>query len=204
MPTGGMRQRVGIFGGAFDPPHRAHEALVRSAVAELALDALHVIPTGHAWHKNRQLSAPEQRLAMTQLAFAAVPQVLVDAQEINRPGPSYTIDSLRALAAAQPDAELFLLIGADQAAALTSWWDWQEILQLATICVADRKDSTRASTQFVAEKMFPQRFLHLKMPAMPISATHIRASISAGLSVNALVHDSVARYIADHHLYHSI
>ncbi|OIP20321.1 MAG: nicotinate (nicotinamide) nucleotide adenylyltransferase [Comamonadaceae bacterium CG2_30_57_122] len=204
MPTGGMRQRVGIFGGAFDPPHRAHEALVRSAVAELALDALHVIPTGHAWHKNRQLSAPEQRLAMTQLAFAAVPQVLVDAQEINRPGPSYTIDSLRALAAAQPDAELFLLIGADQAAALTSWRDWQEILQLATICVADRKDSTRASTQFVAEKMFPQRFLHLKMPAMPISATHIRASISAGLSVNALVHDSVARYIADHHLYHSI
>ncbi|NCN71918.1 MAG: nicotinate (nicotinamide) nucleotide adenylyltransferase [Betaproteobacteria bacterium] len=199
-----MRQRVGIFGGAFDPPHRAHEALVRSAVAELALDALHVIPTGHAWHKNRQLSAPEQRLAMTQLAFAAVPQVLVDAQEINRPGPSYTIDSLRALAAAQPDAELFLLIGADQAAALTSWRDWQEILQLATICVADRKDSTRASTQFVAEKMFPQRFLHLKMPAMPISATHIRASISAGLSVNALVHDSVARYIADHHLYHSI
>jgi len=204
MPTGGMRQRVGIFGGAFDPPHRAHEALVRSAVAELALDALHVIPTGHAWHKNRQLSAPEQRLAMTQLAFAAVPQVLVDAQEINRPGPSYTIDSLRALAAAQPDAELFLLIGADQAAALTSWRDWQEILQLATICVADRKDSTRASTQFVAEKMFPQRFLHLKMPAMPISATHIRASISAGLSVNALVHDSVARYVADHHLYHSI
>jgi len=204
MPTGGMRQRVGIFGGAFDPPHRAHEALVRSAVAELALDALHVIPTGHAWHKNRQLSAPEQRLAMTQLAFAAVPQVLVDAQEINRPGPSYTIDSLRALAAAQPDAELFLLIGADQAAALTSWRDWQEILQLATICVADRKDSTRASTQFVAEKMFSQRFLHLKMPAMPISATHIRASISAGLSVNALVHDSVARYIADHHLYHSI
>jgi len=204
MPTGGMRQRVGIFGGAFDPPHRAHEALVRSAVAELALDALHVIPTGHAWHKNRQLSAPEQRLAMTQLAFAAMPQVLVDAQEINRPGPSYTIDSLRALAAAQPDAELFLLIGADQAAALTSWRDWQEILQLATICVADRKDSTRASTQFVAEKMFPQRFLHLKMPAMPISATHIRASISAGLSVNALVHDSVARYIADHHLYHSI
>ncbi|NCN97961.1 MAG: nicotinate (nicotinamide) nucleotide adenylyltransferase [Rhodoferax sp.] len=199
-----MRQRVGIFGGAFDPPHRAHEALVRSAVAELALDALHVIPTGHAWHKNRQLSAPEQRLAMTQLAFAAVPQVLVDAQEINRPGPSYTIDSLRALAAAQPDAELFLLIGADQAAALTSWRDWQEILQLATICVADRKDSTRASTQFVAEKMFSQRFLHLKMPAMPISATHIRASISAGLSVNALVHDSVARYIADHHLYHSI
>jgi len=204
MPTGGMRQRVGIFGGAFDPPHRAHEALVRSAVAELALDALHVIPTGHAWHKNRQLSAPEQRLAMTQLAFAAMPQVLVDAQEINRPGPSYTIDSLRALAAAQPDAELFLLIGADQAAALTSWRDWQEILQLATICVADRKDSTRASTQFVAEKMFSQRFLHLKMPAMPISATHIRASISAGLSVNALVHDSVARYIADHHLYHSI
>jgi len=204
MPTGNKHRRVGLFGGSFDPPHRAHEALMRSAMAELALDALHVLPTGHAWHKARLLSAPEHRLAMTQLAFADVPLVLVDAQEINRPGPSYTIDSLRAVAAAEPDAELFLLIGADQAAALSTWRDWQEILQLATICVADRTDSTGASTPFVAEKMFPQRFLHLKMPAMPISATQIRASISAGLPVNALVQDGVARYIADHHLYHSI
>jgi nicotinate-nucleotide adenylyltransferase len=141
---------------------------------------------------------------MAQLAFADVAGVMVDVQEIQRPGPSYTIDTLRAVAAQEPGAELFLIMGADQAAALTTWRDWQEILQLATICVADRADSTRGSTSFVAEQAFPERFLHLKMPALQISATQIRAFISDGLAHDALVLEAVARYIADHHLYHSI
>jgi nicotinate-nucleotide adenylyltransferase len=204
MPPSAKRRRVGIFGGAFDPPHRAHEALLRSALSELALDVLRLVPTGQAWHKSRQLTAPEHRLAMAQLAFADVAGVMVDVQEIQRPGPSYTIDTLRAVAAQEPGAELFLIMGADQAAALTTWRDWQEILQLATICVADRADSTRGSTSFVAEQAFPERFLHLKMPALQISATQIRAFISDGLAHDALVLEAVARYIADHHLYHSI
>lgn len=204
MPTSPKRRRVGLFGGAFDPPHRAHEALLRTALSELALDALRVLPTGQAWHKNRPLTDAVHRLKMTQLAFADMAHVVVDAQEMQRPGPSYTIDTLRAVAAQEPDADLFLIMGADQAAALTTWHDWQEILQIATICVADRTDSTGATPSFDAEKMAPKRFLHLKMPAMPISATQIRASISAGLPVDALVLEAVARYIADHHLYLSI
>lgn len=204
MPEALKHRRIGVFGGAFDPPHLAHQALLQSALAELALDELRVVPTGQAWHKTRTLTAPEHRLAMTQLAFASLPNVKVDAQEIERSGPSYTIDTLRALAQTEPRAELFLIMGADQAAALTTWRAWQDILQLAIICVADRADSKRASTLFDAEKLFPARFFHLKMPALTISATQIRAKISARQPVDTLVQNSVARYIADHHLYQSI
>ena len=201
MMEAAPRRRIGVFGGAFDPPHVAHEALLRCAVTELALDELRVIPTGQAWHKTRPLTAPEHRLTMAQLAFAHVPKVTVDAQEISRSGPSYTIDTLRALAQPESSAEWFLIMGADQAAALTSWRSWQEILQIATICVADRGDSTRAGPQFDAEKLYPARFFHLKMPALAISATQIRAMISAGQSAETLVLEPVARYIATHHLY---
>jgi nicotinate-nucleotide adenylyltransferase len=204
MPETVKTRRIGVFGGSFDPPHLAHQALLQSAMAELALDELRVVPTGQAWHKTRALTAPEHRLAMARLAFSGLPKVRVDAQEIERTGPSYTIDTLRASAQAEPHAELFLIMGADQAAALTTWRAWQNILQLAIICVADRADSSRASTLFDAEKLFPARFFHLRMPALTISATQIRATISARQPVNTLVQNSVARYIADHHLYQSI
>lgn len=199
-----QRKRIGVFGGAFDPPHLAHLALLQSAMSELGLDALHVIPTGQAWHKTRTLTPPEHRLAMVELAFAWWPNVVVDAQELKRSGPSYTVDTLRGLALTEPGAELFLIMGADQAAALTTWRAWQDVVQLAIICVADRADSTRASTLFDAEKLFPSRFFHLKMPALTISATQIRATISARQPIDALVSEAVARYIADHHLYQLI
>jgi nicotinate-nucleotide adenylyltransferase len=194
-------RRVGVFGGAFDPPHLAHRALLQSALSELHLDSLHVIPTGQAWHKTRTLTAAQHRLAMTQLAFADLPNVVVDAQEISRKGPSYTIDTLRDLAVADPGAELFLIMGADQAGALTTWRAWQDILQIATICVADRAHPTSSGTVFEAEKLCPERFFHLRMPALTISATQIRATISAHQPVDTLVCAAVARYIADHHLY---
>jgi nicotinate-nucleotide adenylyltransferase len=193
--------RIGLFGGAFDPPHLAHQALLESAMAELVLDELIVVPTGQAWHKSRTLSAPEHRLAMAQLAFGNLSKVHVNPLEINRTGPSYTIDTLRNLAQAEPQAQLFLIMGADQAAALTTWKAWQEIVQIAIICVADRAESTRTGTLFDAERLFPERFFHLKMPALTISATQIRTHVSARQSVDSLVHNSVARYIADHHLY---
>ena len=197
-------RRTGIFGGAFDPPHRAHRALLESAMAELSLDAVQVIPTGQAWHKTRTLTAAAHRLAMAELAFGDLPGVQVDAQEIERNGPSYTIDTLRGMAADKPGAELFLMMGADQAAALTQWRDWQELVQAATICVADREDASMASALFDAERQFPGRFYHLKMPALTISATQIRATIAARQPVDTLVSDAVARYIADHHLYQPI
>jgi nicotinate-nucleotide adenylyltransferase len=192
-----------MFGGAFDPPHLAHRALLEDAVSGLGLDAVHVVPTGQAWHKPQVLTSPEHRLAMAQLAFAGVPQVVVDRLEIDRCGPSYTIDTLHHIAAAEPGAELFLMMGADQAAALMTWRAWQEILQIAIICVADRAHHSSVSALFDAEKLFPERFLHLTLPAMHLSATQIRHGVATGQSVQTLVSEPVARYIADHHLYQS-
>ncbi len=194
-------RRVGVMGGAFDPPHLAHQALAHTALRQLLLDELRLIPTGQAWHKPRALTSAQHRLAMVQLAFADMTQVTVDPRETLRDGPSYTIDTLRELADSLPGAQLFLIIGADQAQALTSWKQWQDILQTATICVADRANATRARGQFDAEKASQTAFLHLNMPALDISATDIRGRISANMSVSALVCEPVARYIAAHHIY---
>ena len=194
-------KRIGVFGGAFDPPHAAHAALVDSAVADLQLDELRVIPTGQAWHKTRTLSPAHHRLAMTQLAFAGRPEVVVDSREIQRIGPSYTVDTLRELKVCWPEAELFLIMGEDQAIALTSWHEWEEILRLAIICVAEREDLTGARPRFIASKSQESRFRRLQVPAMPISATEIRARIAAHQCVVPLVFEPVARYIDDHHLY---
>lgn len=190
-----------MFGGAFDPPHAAHIALAQAAVADLQLDELRVVPTGQAWHKFRPLSPANHRLAMAQLAFAELPRVVVDPCEIQRDGPSYTVDTLRELNAARPDAELFLIIGEDQARALPSWHEWQAVLQLAIICVAEREDLTGTRPRFIAPKSHESRFRRLQMPAMPVSATDIRARIAAHQCVAPLVFEPVARYIDDHHLY---
>ena len=194
-------KRVGVFGGAFDPPHAAHAALAAAAVADLHLDELHVIPTGQAWHKTRTLTSAHHRLKMAELAFAHVPNVVVDSREIKRDGPSYTIDTLRELQAGSPGAELFLIVGEDQAIALTTWHEWQEILRLAIICVAEREDLTGDRPRFIASKSQESCFRRLQVPAMPVSATDIRARIAAHQCVVPLVFEPVARYIDDHHLY---
>lgn len=201
MPQRSKARRIGVFGGAFDPPHLAHRALLETALHELRLDTVHVVPTGDAWHKPRQLSAANHRLAMAQLAFGDVPKICIDNREIARAGPSYTIDTLRQIAAEAPGAELFLIMGADQAAALTRWHEWQAIVQLAIICVATRAHLSNTNDLFEAEKLFPERFLHLGLPALHVSATQIRSNIVNGQPVQTLVSEPVARYIADHHLY---
>jgi nicotinate-nucleotide adenylyltransferase len=210
-------ERIGIFGGAFDPPHNAHLALAQTALAELELDVLHVIPTGQAWHKARTLSAPEHRLAMTRLAFAGTPRVMVDDREIKRAGPTFTIDTLQALQVENGDAQLYLLMGADQFGAFKQWHQWQDILGIAIICVAARAQSNWATALFEAEfgtkneveSEFTGRVLALPMPQMPVSATQIRQILAqssvGGLGENEPLADllptAVASYIAQHELY---
>ena len=196
---------MGIFGGAFDPPHNAHVALAQTALAALELDALHVIPTGQAWHKARTLSAPEHRLAMTQLAFEGVPRVVVDSRELDRTGPTFTIDTLRALQTENPDAQLYLIMGADQFAAFRQWHQWQAIAEIAIICIAARTRFDWAEGQFDAYKELKSRFLSLPMPQMPVSATQIRQLLASGAGESGvtgeMVSEAVARYISLHRLY---
>ncbi|WP_210546461.1 nicotinate (nicotinamide) nucleotide adenylyltransferase [Rhodoferax sp. PAMC 29310] len=197
-------RRIGVFGGAFDPPHIAHAALVRAALDDLSLDELRLVPTGQAWHKARPLTQAEHRVAMCQLAFGHIPAVMVDTREIRRSGPSYTVDTLRELSAEFPNAELYLIIGGDQARALSRWHNWQEILSLAIICVAERGYLTGANPPFMAPIGSESRFRQLLLPVMPVSATEIRSRIAAQHSVATLVFEPVARYIYDHHLYQTI
>ena len=194
-----------MFGGAFDPPHNAHVALVRAALAQLQLDELRVVPTGHAWHKPRSLSPASDRLAMCKLAFGALPGVVVDDRETRRAGPTYTIDTLRELAAEQPGAQLYLLMGADQASALPTWHQWQDLLELTIISIAERQQPERAGVGFDPDN-FPQgRFQPLQVPLMPVSATQVRALAAkphnTGSGIAQLVPAAVARYIEQHHLY---
>jgi nicotinate-nucleotide adenylyltransferase len=192
-----------VFGGAFDPPHQGHAVLAQTAIAQLQLDELRVFPTGDAWHKTRPLSAAAHRVAMARLAFATQPRVVVDARETLRTGPTYTVDTLEELAREYPGAELFLIIGEDQARALPTWHRWESILDFAIICVAARADSTGADGPFESLSTQIPGLIRLKMPPMPVSATEIRHKIALGQAIAPLVFDSVARYIEQHHLYQS-
>jgi nicotinate-nucleotide adenylyltransferase len=216
-------RRIGMMGGAFDPPHHTHVALAEAACAQLRLDELRVVPTGQAWHKTRSLSAPEHRLAMVRLAFAGVAKAVVDDCEIRRSGPSYTIDTLLTIrndamgggSAVWADGaqtsgvvpDLFLIVGSDQAQALPRWHRYAEVLEIATICVAVRAYPARKNSQFDVIKSAPEdrtaaaHAVTLSMPASSLSATEIRARIARREDVAPLVGDPVARYIAHHHLY---
>jgi nicotinate-nucleotide adenylyltransferase len=204
-------QRIGVFGGAFDPPHNAHVALAQAALAQLDLRELHVIPTGIAWHKTRALTPPNHRLAMAHLAFGKMPRVIIDPRELERAGPTYTIDTLEALRRENPLAQLHLIMGADQFAAFRQWHRWEAILDIAIICVAERATSARASglfESFLAEYGRSNRFKSVQMAASPISATRVRQVVLEGhpdrsnpLDIYQLVPPAVARYISDHALY---
>ena len=195
------RQRLGVFGGAFDPPHVAHVALAKVAIHQLELDGLWVIPTGQAWHKTRALSPAVHRLKMAALAFAFEPRIVIDDRETRRAGPTYTIETLRELQAENPRADLFLIVGADQARSLNQWHQWEDVVKSATICVAGREHSASADGEFVPPPALKGRFAGLMMPFNPVSATAIRTRVAQSEPVAALVGESVARYIAQHHLY---
>jgi nicotinate-nucleotide adenylyltransferase len=199
--------RIGVFGGAFDPPHDAHAALVKAALAQLDLAQLRIFPTGQAWHKDRTLSAAGDRLAMARLAFDGLAGTLVDPREILRPGPTYTLDTLRELQAELPAAQLVLILGADQAMSLPSWHGFEQILSIAIISVADRATPMGPAGGFesgtLASLVPGARFEKLQLPFMDISATEIRTRAAHGEDLRGLVAPAVARYIDKHHLYRS-
>lgn len=196
-------RKIGIYGGAFDPPHAAHHAIAQAAIAQLGLHTLYVLPTGQAWHKAQQPSAAQHRVAMARLAFANLPHAQVDLRETQRSGATYTIDTLMEFKQQIPDSQLFLIMGADQFEAFSSWHRWQEIAQIATICVAERAslanlNQPKAPTH---PALAACKIQHIEIPDTPISATDIRKRIGQGLGADHLVSPEVARYIAQHSLY---
>ena len=190
-------RRIGLFGGTFDPVHNAHVALARAALTELNLDQLRWIPAGQPWQKTREITAAVDRVAMVAAAIEGEPRFVLDRIEVDRKGDSFTLDTVRALQAAMPGAEWFLIIGADQYATLHTWRDWRDLLALVTLAVANRPGAMPPVDDAVLRH--PHRAVPL--PMLDISATDIRARIKCGQDISTRVPAAVARYIDLHRLY---
>ena len=166
----------------------------------MPLDALVWLPAGQSPHKaGREPASGADRVAMLQRMTDGEPRFRIDARELGRVGPSYTVETLRELHAEQPGTRWWLVIGQDQYARFDAWHEWREIIALAGLAVAARDgDAVRAAPGLSGVS---HALRIVEMPALPHSATTVRSRAAAGLDVTALVGTPVARYIADHHLY---
>jgi nicotinate-nucleotide adenylyltransferase len=194
---GGARRRIGLFGGTFDPVHLAHLALAREALAALQLDEVRWVPAGQPWQKARALTPAAHREAMVRLAIEGEPRFVLDRIELERTGPSYTLDTVRELQAREPGAEWFLLIGADQYAGLHTWRGWEDLLDRVVLAVAARPGPLPPVAAAVVQR--PHRSVPLTM--MDVSSTEIRRRVAAGEDFSELVPPAVARYIDREGLY---
>ena len=190
------KRRVGLFGGSFDPVHKGHVALARLARDELDLDEVRWIPVWQPWQKARRLAPAADREAMVRIAIGGEPRMVLERSELRRRGTSYTLDTVRELAAAEPDIEWYLVLGQDQYAGLHTWRDWRELMKLVTLVIAPRAGAPAVDRQVAAT---PHRSIAL--PPMPQSSTDIRALIAAGKPIADMVPPGVASYIERHHLY---
>jgi len=183
---------IGILGGTFDPVHNAHLAMARAALEHLKLDQVLFIPTGTTRYRNPALASGEHRVAMLQLGLQGNAKYRVDERELQPGASGYTVDTLKALHAERGDAQLYLLIGADQYAKLASWHRPEEVKRLAKIAVFERPGIDLKDEDGVER---------IPMPAMPISASEIRERAKRGEDLSRLVPPAVANYIARHRLY---
>ena len=180
--------RIGVFGGQFDPPHNGHLAVVRAARDQLRLDRVLVVPSARPPHRAAPLTPAETRYRLALAAFADEPGVEVSRLELDRPGPSYTVDTLEKLA--RPGQELYLIMGADQLAALGSWHRPDRVRELARVAVAARPGAAHSDA---AEE--------LVMQPVAAASSDLRRNVADGVDVSDLVPAGVAAAIDREGLY---
>jgi nicotinate-nucleotide adenylyltransferase len=195
--------RVGILGGAFNPPHVGHLVCAQEALVQLELEKIVFMPVGQAPHRELEDDpGPEGRLEMVELAAGDDERFETSRAEIDRAGPSYTADTLRDLHSQSPDDELFLILGGDQAAALPRWHEPETVLSLATVAVVERSNWSRNAIGITIGRLpGAERIRYLDMPVMQISSSSIRRRVREGLPIRYLVPDKVANYIGANGLY---
>ena len=189
------RPRIGVMGGTFDPIHNGHLVAASEVADAFQLDEVIFVPTGVPWHK-KAVSSAEHRYLMTVIATAANPSFTVSRVDVDRPGVTYTIDTLEEVAKTYPDADLFFISGADAIAQILAWKDIDKIWPLATFVAVTRPGHTLElpDTEQAAIEV-------LEVPALAISSTAVRARVTAGKPIWYLVPDGVVQYIAKHDLY---
>ncbi|MDA8777430.1 nicotinate-nucleotide adenylyltransferase [Pontimonas sp.] len=189
------RPRIGIMGGTFDPVHHGHLVAASEAQVALDLDEVIFVPTGKPADKP-QVSQAEHRYLMTVIATASNPRFRVSRVDIDRPGTTYTVDTLRDMRADFPEADLFFITGADAIAEVLSWKDSGELTSLAHFVGVSRPGHDLRVDTLPAESVTV-----LEVPALAISSSDCRARVAQGNSVWYLVPDGVVQYIAKHRLY---
>ena len=197
--------RIAILGGTFDPPHCGHLAIGDAVRARLGLERAALMPAGRPWLKSERRVAPAvHRLAMTRLAVAGRSGLEACAMEIDRPGPTYTVDTLtelrRRLGA---DARLWLALGMDSVRELPRWRDAERLFEMCVVVGVSRPGEADVSESELRAR-FPNsagRFTTVRGPLMAVSSTDIRRRVRAGLSIDGLTPPPVADYIREHSLY---
>ncbi|MGQ2911589.1 nicotinate-nucleotide adenylyltransferase [Aeromicrobium sp.] len=198
LPT--RRRRVGVMGGTFDPIHHGHLVAASEVQSWFDLDEVVFVPTGRPWQKaDREVSTAEHRYLMTVIATAANPRFEVSRVDIDRDGPTYTIDTLRDLAADMPDADLYFITGADAMAAILTWRDHEELFELAHFVGCTRPG--HEMDEQTLEGLPVERITLVEIPALAISSTDCRVRVTSGEPVWYLVPDGVVQYIGKHRLY---
>ena len=191
------RARLGVMGGTFDPVHHGHLVAASEVAARFELDEVVFVPTGSPSFKQDVVVTPaEHRYLMTVIATASNPRFTVSRVDIDRPGLTYTVDTLRDLARERPDADLYFITGADAIAQILSWKDSPELFELAQFVAV-----TRPGHQLVVDGLPADRVSQWEIPALAISSTDVRARARGGKPVWYLVPDGVVQYIAKHGLY---
>ena len=196
-PADGRRRRLGVMGGTFDPIHHGHLVAASEVQSVFELDEVVFVPTGQPWQKDdREVSPAELRYLMTVVATASNPRFTVSRVDVDRPGPTYTIDTLRDLREQYPDADLFFITGADALAQILSWKAVDELFHLAQFVGVNRPGHELSGDGLPAE-----RVSLMEVPAMAISSTACRERVRAGEPVWYLVPDGVVQFIAKYRLY---
>ena len=197
--------RVGILGGAFNPPHLAHLVCASEAAAQLSLDRVLLTPVATAPHKEaEQDPGPQARLELCRLAVAGDERLGVCDLEVQRGGPSYTVDTLRELHARTPEDHLTFIVGGDIALGLPGWHEPETVLGLARLAVAERSGAGRAQIAGRLEAHFGElaaQTVFFDMPRLDISSSQIRRRVAHAAPIRYLVPDSVAEQIARGRLY---
>jgi nicotinate-nucleotide adenylyltransferase len=194
---------IGVLGSAFNPPHYGHLALAQEALWQLGLDEVILVPTGEAPHK-RIADEPgrEARMEMTRLAAAEDPRFSVSALEVEREGPSYTYETLEALANDRADTQLVFVMGADAAVGLESWRNPERVVELASLAVARRAGVSEADVGAVMRSLgCEERATMLEMPQFGVSSSAVRERAKQGRPLRYLVPDPVASLIEEKEIY---
>jgi nicotinate-nucleotide adenylyltransferase len=190
-------RQVALLGGSFDPVHLGHVALAQAALQQLPIDALWWVPVGMPWQKERALTPAPHRVAMLELTIGRDRRQSIETCEIERTGPTYTIDTLRALVSRHPGVVWHLLLGWDQFLNLPTWKQWNELVSRVRLAVVPRPGAATA----LPPELQGLPVTRLLMAPWDVSSTALRADVAQGRGVLDRVSAPVARYIAEHGLY---